>query len=311
MRFSLRHLVLLINKKRYRAVLLAFFVSLFSWLAINLSKNYSRSATVILTYKNKPNNLVFQTSDSTLTVELEGSGFAFLNANIQDQYFEIDLKDNKDYWSYKRNLSRLKKQLFDNLNVVSIRPDTVFFNATKLESKTVPIKKNITIQCKLGYGVTHSGNFRDSVTVFGTKSVLNSIAYIPTDTVVYDNLDKAVEGRVYLQSVHESLRYEIDYVNYSYDIERFTEGEFQLPITVVNVPVGKNVTIFPNQVKVRFQCPLTAYEYLDASQFRVQVDFGKAIDEGALPIELIKKPVQVKNVSLLKLNVEYLIIDQK
>ena len=311
MRFSLRHLVLLINKKRYRAVLLAFFVSLFSWLAINLSKNYSRSATVTLTYKNKPNNLVIQTSDSILTVELEGSGFAFLNANIQDQYFEIDLKDHKDYWSYKRNLSGLKKQLFGDLNVVSIRPDTVFFNTTKLESKAVPIKKNITVQCKLGYGVTHTGNFRDSVKVFGANSLLNTIEYIPTDTVAYENLDKDVEGRVYLQSVHESLRYEIDYVNYSFDIERFTEGEFQLPIAVVNVPVGKNITIFPNQVKVRFQCPLKEYEYLDASQFRVQVDFGKAVDEGSLPIELMKMPMQVKNVSLLKSSVEYLIIDQK
>ena len=311
MRFSLRHLVLLINKKRYRAVLLAFFVSLFSWLAINLSKNYSRSATVILTYKNKPNNLVFQPSDSILTVELEGSGFAYLNANIQDRYFEIDVKDHKDYWSYKRNLSSLKKRLFGNLNVLSIRPDTVFFKKTKLESKTVPIKKNITVLCKLGYGITNEGNFRDSVTVFGTNSLLKTIKYIPTDSVLYENLDKPVEGRVYLQSVYESLRYEIDYVHYSYDIERFTEGEFQLPITVVNVPTGKNVTIFPNQVKVRFQCPLKEYEYLDASQFRVQVDFGKTLDEGALPITLIKMPSQVKNVSLLKSSVEYLIIDQK
>ncbi len=82
-------------------------------------------------------------------------------------------------------------------------------------------------------------------------------------------------------------------------MEKFTEGNVQVPIELINVPEGLNVVIFPKETVLFFQVNLKEFSKVTASDFRVVANFNNVRDNQDFLIpEVAQKPEFTSNIRL-------------
>jgi len=297
-----------IQKKSSRAFVISLLVSLFVWGLINLSKTYEKTITVHVLYKNLEEGTFVKSIDSTLTIKVKGSGFTLINNKLKSLNYTIDTKKGINEWVWEANGYQFNELFSKNIKVLSVIPKRIKFKIKTLAKKKVPIQSKIIVKTKLGYGVISSSLSKDSIMIYGDKLNIDSISEIRTDSLFFDTVFEKLEGEVSLKNENENVQIEIQKVKYSYDIERFTQGDFQVNIEIKNMPKEKKLTIFPKQVNVQFQSPLSLFSDYRAESFGVFVDFNEISASNALPIHIEYIPKGVRNVKVLKKSVTYIVI---
>jgi len=297
-----------IQKKSSRAFVISLLVSLFVWGLINLSKTYEKTITVHVLYKNLEEGTFVKSIDSTLTIKVKGSGFTLINNKLKSLNYTIDTKKGINEWVWEANGYQFNELFSKNIKVLSVIPKRIKFKIKTLAKKKVPIQSKIIVNTKLGYGVISSSLSKDSIMIYGDKLNIDSISEIRTDSLFFDTVFEKLEGEVSLKNENKSVQMETQKVKYSYDIERFTQGDFQVNIEIKNMPKEKKLTIFPKQVNVQFQSPLSLFSDYRAESFGVFVDFNEISASNALPIHIEYIPKGVRNVKVLKKSVTYIVI---
>jgi len=297
-----------IQKKSSRAFVISLLVSLFVWGLINLSKTYEKTITVHVLYKNLEEGTFVKSIDSTLTIKVKGSGFTLINNKLKSLNYTIDTKKGINEWVWEANGYQFNELFSKNIKVLSVIPKRIKFKIKTLAKKKVPIQSKIIVKTKLGYGVISSSLSKDSIMIYGDKLNIDSISEIRTDSLFFDTVFEKLEGEVSLKNENKSVQMETQKVKYSYDIERFTQGDFQVNIEIKNMPKEKKLTIFPKQVNVQFQSPLSLFSDYRAESFGVFVDFNEISASNALPIHIEYIPKGVRNVKVLKKSVTYIVI---
>ncbi len=296
-------------KRSSRAFIVALIVSFSIWILINLSKTYQKTIPVKVIYTNSNNNTLIQSKDSILKVKIEGSGFSLLRKNINHLSYTISTKSAKQ-WVWDANDDQFKSLFPKTINVLSVSPKLVNFELIKLSQKKVPIRNKINVKTKIGYSITKTQISKDSVIVYGPKVSLKTINFIDTKSYTYNDLIDNINDSISLLSPKDDVKLEFTNVKYSYAIERFTQGNFLMDVSIKNIPQGKKIKIFPKQVNLQFQTPLSTYSKLNKEQFAVYVDYLEINSTSSLPIRIDYVPECVKNTKLLKNSVTYLLIEQ-
>ncbi len=296
-------------KRSSRAFIVALIVSFSIWILINLSKTYQKTIPVKVIYTNSNNNTLIQSKDSILKVKIEGSGFSLLRKNINQLSYTISTKSSKQ-WVWDANDDQFKSLFPKTINVLSVSPKLVNFELIKLSQKKVPIRNKINVKTKIGYSITKTQMSKDSVIVYGPKVSLKTINFIDTKSYTYNDLIDNINDSISLLSPKDDVKLEFTNVKYSYAIERFTQGNFLMDVSIKNIPQGKKIKIFPKQVNLQFQTPLSTYSKLNKEQFAVYVDYLEINSTSSLPIRIDYVPECVKNTKLLKNSVTYLLIEQ-
>jgi len=298
-----------ILKKSSRAFTVALLASFFIWVLINLSKTYEKTVSVKVLYDNVNDGNLVKRTDSVLHIKISGSGFSFLNKELEKLEYSIDTREKNNQWNWSINDYQFKTLFPRNVKVLDVAPKQLNFEVTTLAKKKVPVKPQIRVRSKLGYGITNSSFNIDSVLIFGESSVINNISEIETDSLTFDDVIESVSGEVLLKNENNDVKLEHLSVKYSYDIESFTQGGFQLAIQIKNVPKDKKITIFPKQVNIQFQSPLSLFSSYREEGFGVYVDYNDINNSNTLPIHIEYTPEGVRNVKVLKKSVTYLLIE--
>jgi len=298
-----------IQKKSSRAFVIALLASFFIWVLINLSKTYEKTVLVAVLYGNVKDGNLVKSNDSVLNIKIQGSGFSLLNNQLEKLKYSIDTQKNKNKWSWGVNDYQFKRLFPKSIEVLNVDPKQLDFKVTILAHKKVPIKPQIRVHTKLGYGITSSNLSVDSVLIYGESSIINKISEIKTDSLYFDGVLDNISGQVLLDNEVSDVKLEHKSVKYRYDVERFTQGEFQLPIQIKNVPKDKKLAIFPKQVNVQFQSPLSLFSDYRAEGFGVYVDYNEINNSNSLPLHMEYIPEGVRNVKVLKKSVTYLLIE--
>ena len=262
------------------SLLLAFVV----WLIHNLSFNYKEQVSVpILAQCSLDGHAFSSSTPSMLHVRCKASGFSLIGllksserAPIEVKFASKDLhqKTGELFYITAQELESYSPQIFgEGTKVEAYLTDTLFFRFPYQDSRRVPV----TGRCKLSYRSQYiaSGVLEftpDSVPVFGAPSVIEGIETVYTRNIEKDDIAGPLHGSVKIEPI-PGVRLSDESVEYNLEVSRYVEFESEAFVSVVNVPAGRTVVVYPSVARVVVRCrfPLISGK---ADTMRLTIDYN-------------------------------------
>lgn len=306
-----------VQGKRLNVFVLFLFLSFLISLLVKLSDTYTQT----LQFKLQPtrlesNEVLISKEAKTINVTLSGKGFELLKYYIEARIIDVDFseltKDKSQYiWTERSQLEKIINHFDSKISVKSINPDTLLFQYDPQFIKKVPVQMSVNSSFAFGFDLVNTfQSVPDSITLTGPKSLLKTITSIQTKTLDLKNLNSNVDREVALDIpiASKQILYSDQVVRIKGEVDKFTEGSVQVPVTVVNVPDNLILNFFPKEITVIFYTSLKAYNTIDASYFSIECDFNSLTAENKyLNPVLVKQPATVKTAKLKSTVLEYLI----
>ena len=287
-----------IKIKRFNVFLLFLILAFVISITTKLSNNITQTITVQLKPFNVPvTDVLIEDKPKFINVTINSQGFnlikyAFKDLKLKVNFSEIS-KDSLNYlWNKDLEGYRISK-LFDNSTLIQdISPKELSFEYDLQSVKKIPVVINSKVEFSPGFNFVSSLRSKpDSILIIGPKAVVDSIFNISTNKLEFKNLKQDINQTVELK-LNKKLKYSESIVQILGEVDRFTEGQFNIPVKIINTPENLNVTIFPKYVPVIFYTSLTAYNSIDKSDFVVECDFSSINQENNI---LFPKLVSFQN----------------
>lgn len=306
------------NKKKINIFLLFLMLAFVFWMLIKLSRTYTSSVEINLSYTDLPKNKMFQTEPkSKVNVTIDAVGFTLLKYKFSKKNIEVSLKNikrksNTKYYLLSANVLKSVDKSFAKSEVTDIDPDTLYFELGRSISKKVKVEADVSIQYKSGYHLSGALEVVPAyITISGPKSQVDSIIYVTTKdlkiTNVFDTINSEVA--ILMNDKLSKLTYSATKVNVQAKVEKFTERTIEIPVKVKNVPNLYTISTFPNMVKVVFQIGLSDFNKINENDFEVICDYNLVESDGIdYLIPTIKsKPSLVGSVKIVPNKIEFLL----
>ena len=306
-----------VQGKRLNVFVLFLFLSFLISLLVKLSDTYTQTLQFELQPTRLESNEVLISKEAkTINVTLSGKGFELLKYYIEARIIDVDFseltKDKSQYiWTERSQLEKIINHFDSKISVKSINPDTLLFKYDPQFIKKVPVQMSVNSSFAFGFDLVNTfQSVPDSITLTGPKSLLKTITSIQTKTLDLKNLNSNVDREVALDIpiASKQILYSDQVVRIKGEVDKFTEGSVQVPVTVENVPDNLILNFFPKEITVIFYTSLKAYNKIDASYFSIECDFNSLTAENKyLNPVLVKQPATVKTAKLKSTVLEYLI----
>jgi len=315
----IRNFLSTIVNKEFLIFLFFLSVSGLFWLVITVTETYEREFSVPLRLVNVPKDIVVTSEvDDTVKVTIRDKGYILLayKYTLTDDPISIDYKlhapkDEKSTVSTSELQKLIYQQLSKSSRIISMKPDRLVYYFTRGKSKTVPLRLNGKIVMGQSHYVSRIVFSPERVDVYARKSLLDSIHYAFTENMVISNLTDTIVRTVALKKVL-GAKFVPSEVKVTIYPDILTEANVEVPITAVNMPVGKTLRTFPSRVKVLFVTGVGNVRNISANQFRVEADYSdiEAHPSEKCSLSLVAMPQGVRNPRLEISEVDYLIETQ-
>jgi len=247
-----------VNKKFLIFLFFLAFSGIF-WLLMTLNETYEREFSVELRMSNVPKNVVI-TNDmpSSMRVTIRDKGYMIAGYMYGDilRPLWVDFStyaNGKDHGSVP--ISDLTKQLYQKLykssKIISVKPDKVEFYYNFGRNRRFPIRVLGTIAPGGSYYLSQVKFTPDSVTVYGSQEVLDSIKTIYTTRQHITNFNDTMTVVAPLRKIR-GTKIVPDTVRMKLYPDVLTEETVEVPVEAVNMPAGMTLRTFPSKVVVRF-----------------------------------------------------------
>ena len=311
----------MIKRKNQNKIPKAFSVALLFavlfWLLIKMSKEYIAVISFPVEYVNIPQNKLIQKEPlQQIDIQIKASGFRLFGLSIMQTKIELDArrlqrKSDSDYYFLLQNQKiDIQNQITSKYVVDQIVQDTVYLNLGTLTSKKVPVSGNFDLSYKLGYHLIGAINMSpDSIMVSGPKEQIDTLQNIQLEKFVKENISDKIEANLKIKEFASNIKFSIKDVHIFGEVDRFTEGKFDLPFEMINMPDSVSVNTFPTTIKVVFQVGLTNFNKVNSNSFKIVCDYQQSINNNLnyLIPRVIIKPDFVTSVKLTPTKVEFLI----
>jgi len=305
------------NNKKLRVFLLFLMLSFLFWMLIKLSKNYIADVKFDLVYVDEPKNKMLQNnSDNQIILTVNTLGFKLLGYSLKNKKLNYSLNDlekikGSNYYSItKSKINYLQAQLTAETVVLEVKPDTLYFDLGVKKSKKVKIIPHVNLQFKPGFNLTKKYTISpDFVTISGPSKFIDSIETVQSELLELNEVAASFDVPVKLLNSMDAVTLSIDYVNISGEVEKITEGSFNLPFKVINLPRKHIISTFPKEVKVVYQVALKDYNKITENSFVIQCDYRETVDNNLeyLVPKIIEKPNILFDVKIVPNKIEYLV----
>ena len=295
-----------------------FFLALSSsfWLFLALNDTYEKEFEIPLKLTNVPENVVITTNlPSSVRLTLKGKGITLLNYSYAHKFAPISI----DFNAYANTsghvsiltsdiLRKLISKLAPGTQVVGSRPDTIDFYFNYGLCKKVPIKLQGRFGTRATYYISQIRINPDSVTVYASKSILDTITAAYLTPMQMGSLSDTVTTNPKIMSV-KGAKFEPSSVTVSFFVDRLVEKTVQVPIQWVNFPGSKVLRTFPSKVNVTFQVGMGSYRSITADNFVLVVNYEDLMNNKSNTCHLSLKtiPAGVTHVRINPQDVEYVI----
>lgn len=287
------------------------------WVVHALNRNYKYTLNIPVKFLNLPSNkLIVGELPEKLNVDIKTSGLKLLFISLKDlnESLLIDfnsLKTNakSQAYSISNGNFNLRNVLNFDVEVMKIRPDTLFFSSNKGKSKLVPIKANLQADFMPGYSIIAKPQITPAyVTVSGDSSELASIDTVYTHLLNLKDVHENFSTSIPLKKSSSSINYNIKDVQLSFTVDRLTEATIKLPVQVMHRTTDEKIKLLPPYVTVTYLVAMRDYESIQPGLFKAVVNF-KYIEEKqkTLAVELSVKPSEVKILKIEPADISYLI----
>jgi len=296
-------------------------VSLSFWFLTVMSKEYETTIFIPISYIDFPESkqLVNQL-EKQIELKVKSYGFYLLSQNLfKTKPLVISINSltetkTKNYsqkkWVVKRHYKKLYKLLSADIKILSTSPDTLFIRFQQKQSKKVAVVFSGNLHFNSQYRLKDRIQlFPDSVFIFGTKKTLSKINFIETDSVVFEEVEKAIKQDIDLSDI-DGISFSKKQVQISFDVEKFTEKIITLTLSAKNVPKGYKIKFYPPKVEIVTTVSFADYNKLDPSFFVAEANANNLEGKNKLEVKLSKKPNFANVVKIKPSRVEFLLIRQ-
>jgi len=291
-------------------------LSMLFWTLSKLSKEYKHMVDFKVNYTKLTKDKMLQKPPvERLSVLMNATGFSLFGYNLNTKTIDIDLSNVRQhngryYYLPNENIGNFQSQIKSEETIFQIYPDTLFFDFGKLISKKVKVISNIEFNYATGYNLISKTIVPDSITVTGPKKQINSITNIETKKIILNDISSNLTKMIGLNvpSKNDKVHFSDTEVVLTAKVEKFTEGELEVPFELINVPLDFKISTFSKKVKLTYRVSLKDFDKIHVRDFKVVCDYKKTQHDNLnyLIPTLLTKPNKVSNVKISPNILEFL-----
>ncbi|MGV3507757.1 MAG: CdaR family protein [Sphingobacteriaceae bacterium] len=292
-------------------------MAIIAWLFFALSNEYRYEVSSKINFINPPLNKAYHSlQEDTITLKVQGNGWQLLfeKLKLKPKIVNVSLKslNSSNYVTISSQLKEINLQFETNQKVVSVSPDTLFFDFTKRITKRVPVKFLYKLSFDKAYGI--SGPIvldPETVMVTGAAEDLKEINSWRTDSLNLSEINSTISTRV---SFQKGVKNNVDVfpksVKVKIPVDEFTEKVLEIPIEVTSNP-GRRVKVVPEKVKVTLLTALSNYSKVDRETLKMSVDLDNWMKNkySQLPVRISQFPAFCKLVKTEPQIVDFLVTE--
>lgn len=305
-----------VERKRFLVLVACLLCAVSAWLFMALNQKYAYTAKTVLIYKDFPQKKAFKALQTdTVDLQVEGTGwqllFARLRVNPQSITVSLEKLNNRNFILFSEQLPQVNKQLETSQKIISVKPDTLYFDFSKRTNKRVPVKLRYDFTFVKQYGVASKIQIKPSyVNISGPQDELAKIKEWYTDTLKLADLQRSANTRVSMKAnnmVNVSI-YPTS-VGVKVPIDEFTEKTVEVPLNLINNKDFYDVKLYPKKVKVTFMVALSRYEEVDEDFIVANVDVNewKLQQHTQLTVSIARFPEYCKLVTVSPTKINFII----
>jgi YbbR domain-containing protein len=305
-----------IERKRILALFTCLLLAVAGWLFLALNNKYIYTSKTVLLYKNFPQKKAFHPLQSdTVDLQVEGTGWQLLFARLRVKPPSISISleklNNRNFILFSEQLLGVNQQLETSQKIISVKPDTLFFDFSTRTVKKVPVKLISDLTFQTQYGITDDIKVTPSyVTVSGPVEELEKIDHWKTDTLRLRNLKSDAVARVgMLQNSLKNVNIFPSSAEVKLQVDEFTEKVIELPLKVLNNKEFYAIKLFPKKVRLTFLVSLSSYQDVDESFIEAVVDMNewRDLNHSQLTVKLQRFPDFCKLIKIVPGKVDFII----
>lgn len=304
-----------VERRRLSAFATCLVLSVFAWLFTALSSQQNYKVKLMAVFKNSPQKRAFHSlQPDSINATIQGTGWKMLfsRMNGDDDKISIDLSalENKNYVVLSTQLKQINAKRDIERQVVSIDPDTLYFDLSNRLVKRVPVRLVTALNYQQQFAQSAAISTKPSyVTISGPADVLAKITYWQTDSLILNNLNESFNARVNLRPPAEgNLTVLPRSITVKIPVDEFTEKTMQIPVKLINNHNFYDVKIFPQKVKVTFTTSLKDYPDINEDDFEAVADLDQWLQGyKVLTVRLTHMPSYSKIVKIEPLNVDFIV----
>lgn len=305
-----------IEQKRFLVLVTCLLLAIAGWLFLALNNKYVYTAKTVLAYTNAPQKKAFHPLQSdTVDLQVEGTGwqllFARLRVNPPSISISLEKLNNRNYILFSEQLYSVNNQLETRQKIISIRPDTLYFDFSKRTVKKVPVRLISNLQFTKQFGISDEIELNpDYVTVSGPQEELIKINEWRTDTLKLDNVHGLSVARVAMkQNVLKNVSIFPSSVEVKIPVDEFTEKTVEVPLKVINNTDYYTIRLYPKKVKITFMVALSSYQQVNEDFVEAVVDLNewRFQKHDQLTVKLTRFPDYCKLVKVAPEKIDFII----
>jgi hypothetical protein len=292
------------------------------WIVRSLGEQYESTISYPVKYTNFPEGKVLVGEvPQKLVLRVRASGFIILrsklNLNLIPLRFDVNSialnsgeKDN--FLVVTETVKDLLSDELDQVKIIGISPDTLFFSFTEMVSKKVAVKPILALNDKFFQKqFTQNGDIRvepDSIIISGPGNIVRPIIVLHTVPLSFKDLTDTVSTSCNIEPV-KMLSYSVQKVQVTIPVDRFTEVEESISVQPVNVPDSLIMIPIPGKVKVTYRICLSNYRKILNNPLSPRINYLEitARPSNRLGVFLADTPRIVNNVMFNPREIEFLI----
>lgn len=287
------------------------------WVVHALNRNYKYTVKVPVTFLNLPTNkLIVGDLPESLDVEIKTSGLklVFISLKKITDKVVIDfnlLKTNakSQAYSISNGNFNLKSVINFDVEIIKIRPDTLFFSVGKGNSKLLPVKANLKVTCLPGYSVISKPVIVPAyITVTGDSMDLKKMDTVYTYFLNLKDIHQNFSSSIPLKKPFSTVSYSSKDVQLSFEVDKLTESTIQVPINIMNNTGRETIKLLPGFVTIKYLVAMKDYENISSNSFKAIVNYDHIKEkQQRLQVAIIRSPSEVKIKKIEPASVSYLI----
>ncbi len=305
-----------VERKRFLVLVACLLCAIGAWLFMALNNKYVYTAKTVLIYKDFPQKKAFKALQTdTVDLQVEGTGwqllFARLRVNPQSITVSLDKLNSRNFILFSEQLQQVNKQLETSQRIISVKPDTLYFDFSRRTNKRVPVKLRYDISFVQQYGLASKIQLKPSyVNISGPQEELIKIKEWHTDSLKLKEVQHSINTRVSIKA-NNSANVSIypTSVDVKVPVDEFTEKTVEVPLNLINNKDFYDVKLYPKKVKVTFMVALSRYEEVDEDFIVANVDMNewKILKHEKLTVKIARFPDYCKLVTISPRKINFII----
>lgn len=298
-------------------------IASFLWVINALNRTYTKTIAVPIKYINLPKNKVLSTElPKVIQAEIKATGakLLFIDFNTQNNEIVIDagpsIRRNKNKQTVAINtalsIGNLSKLFNTEIELIKVKPDSIYFSFGKSFQKIVPVKPTLLIDFDPLYNYADKVKITPSfVTIYGDSILIASIDSVNTEKIVLNNLNNTISQKAKInlpEEISQRVGLSVSEVQLDINVDKFTETQLEIPIETIGVPSNMQLKTFPDKTTITVTIGLNEFETLKSSQFKAIIDYKNIQpNKSKLPIEVKTSLDNVKITKVSPEKVEFLL----